>query len=66
MWYGSATIPIKLFSPTRYQWDQGYFQQKIYQKFSIGLVGNQSLLEVWSKILENVAFYDYIGNNPVK
>ncbi|MBA0710992.1 hypothetical protein Golax_010231 [Gossypium laxum] len=21
MWYGSATTPIKLFGPTRYQWD---------------------------------------------
>ncbi|CAN1363290.1 Photosystem II CP47 reaction center protein [Linum perenne] len=26
MWYGSATTPIELFGPTRYQWDQGYFQ----------------------------------------
>ncbi|KAK1577657.1 hypothetical protein Q3G72_023623 [Acer saccharum] len=25
MWYGSATTPIELFGPTRYQWDQGYF-----------------------------------------
>nr|GEU74015.1 photosystem II CP47, chloroplastic [Tanacetum cinerariifolium] len=23
MWYGSATTPIELFGPTRYQWDQG-------------------------------------------
>ena len=22
MWYGSATTPIELFGPTRYQWDQ--------------------------------------------
>ncbi|MBA0681951.1 hypothetical protein Goari_023717 [Gossypium aridum] len=29
MWYGSATTPIKLFGPTLYQWDQGYFQQEI-------------------------------------
>jgi photosystem II CP47 chlorophyll apoprotein len=21
MWYGSATTPIELFGPTRYQWD---------------------------------------------
>jgi hypothetical protein len=26
VWYGSATTPIELFGPTRYQWDQGYFQ----------------------------------------
>jgi photosystem II CP47 chlorophyll apoprotein len=24
MWYGSATTPIELFGPTRYQWDSGY------------------------------------------
>ncbi len=29
MWYGSATTSIKLFGPTRYQWDQGFFQQEI-------------------------------------
>ncbi|OQU79159.1 hypothetical protein SORBI_3008G102466 [Sorghum bicolor] len=54
MWYGSATTPIILFGPTRYQWDQGYFQQEIYQRVSDGL----------AKIL--VAFYDYIGNNQAK
>jgi len=32
MWYGSATTPIELFGPTRYQWDQGYFQQEIYRR----------------------------------
>ena len=26
MWYGSATTPIEFFGPTRYQWDNGYFQ----------------------------------------
>ncbi|PRQ23357.1 putative photosystem antenna protein [Rosa chinensis] len=26
MWYGSATTPIELFGPTRYQRDQGFFQ----------------------------------------
>ncbi|KAL5696972.1 hypothetical protein ACHQM5_031179 [Ranunculus cassubicifolius] len=55
MWYGSATTPIELFGPTRYQWDQGYFQQEIYRR-----------VEVWSKIPEKLAFYDYIGNNPAK
>jgi photosystem II CP47 chlorophyll apoprotein len=29
MWYGSATTPIELFGPTRYQWDLGFFQQEI-------------------------------------
>jgi photosystem II CP47 chlorophyll apoprotein len=29
MWYGSATTPIELFGPTRYQWDSGYFNKKL-------------------------------------
>ncbi|TYH83309.1 hypothetical protein ES332_D02G124000v1 [Gossypium tomentosum] len=66
MWCGSATTPIKLFGPSRYQWDQGYFQQEIYQRVSAGLAENQSLLEAWCKIPEKLAFYDYIGNNPAK
>ncbi|CAN1202013.1 Photosystem II CP47 reaction center protein [Linum perenne] len=53
MWYGSATTPIELFGPTRYQWDQGYFQQEIYRRIGAGLAENQT-------------FYDYIGNNPAK
>ncbi|KAJ3667700.1 hypothetical protein LUZ60_018609 [Juncus effusus] len=66
MWYGSATTPIELFGPTRYQWDQGYFQQEIYRRVSVGLIENLSLSESWSKIPEKLAFYDYIGNNPAK
>ncbi|KAK7313924.1 hypothetical protein VNO77_39129 [Canavalia gladiata] len=66
MWYGSATTPIELFGPTRYQWDQGYFQQEIYRRVGAVLAENQILSEAWSKILEKLAFYDYIGNNPAK
>ncbi|CAN6454800.1 unnamed protein product [Victoria cruziana] len=47
-------------------WDQGYFQQEIYQRVNVGLAENMSLLESWSKILDKLAFYDYIGNNPAK
>lgn len=43
MWYGSATTPIELFGPTRYQWDQGYFQQEIYRRVNAGLAENLSL-----------------------
>nr|KJB44424.1 hypothetical protein B456_007G251900 [Gossypium raimondii] len=64
--YGLITTPIELFGPTRYQWDQGYFQQEIYRRVSVGLAENQSLSEAWSKIPEKLAFYDYIGNNPAK
>ncbi|KAL4394146.1 hypothetical protein AHAS_Ahas02G0122800 [Arachis hypogaea] len=56
MWYGLATTTIELFSPTRYQWDQGYFQQEIYRRVSARLAKNQSLSEAWSKILEKLAF----------
>ncbi|KAG5626505.1 hypothetical protein H5410_011723 [Solanum commersonii] len=59
-------LPDELFGPTRYQWDQGYFQQEIYRRVSAGLAENQSLSEAWSKIPEKLAFYDYIGNNPAK
>ncbi|KAJ0613589.1 putative photosystem antenna protein [Helianthus annuus] len=43
----------------RYQWDQGYSQQEIYRRVSVGLAENQRLSEVWSTILEKLAFYDY-------
>jgi photosystem II CP47 chlorophyll apoprotein len=66
MWYDSATTPIELFGPARYQWDQGYFQQEIYRRVGTGLAENQSLSEAWSKIPEKLAFYDYIGNNSAK
>nr|KJB22045.1 hypothetical protein B456_004G027100 [Gossypium raimondii] len=50
MWYGSATTPIELFGPTRYQWDQGCFQQEIYRRVNAVLAENQSLSEACSKI----------------
>ncbi|KAL8227396.1 hypothetical protein R6Q59_000137, partial [Mikania micrantha] len=42
MCYGSSTTPIELFGRTRYQWDQGYFQQEIYRRVSARLAENQS------------------------
>ena len=68
MWYGSATTPIELFGPTRYQWDSGYFQQEIERKIE-ALTSDKDKLSIaqsWSKITEKLAFYDYIGNNPAK
>ena len=32
MWYGSATTPVELFGPTRYQWDSGYFKTEINRR----------------------------------
>jgi len=66
MWYGSAATPVELFGPTRYQWDQGFFQQEINKRVQTSLASGASLSDAWSKIPEKLAFYDYIGNNPAK
>ncbi len=66
MWYGNAATPVELFGPTRYQWDQGYFQQEIDRRVQASLNNGESLSEAWSKIPEKLAFYDYVGNSPAK
>ena len=66
MWYGNATTPIELFGPTRYQWDQGYFQQEIQRRVETSLDDGLTRSEAWSKIPEKLAFYDYVGNSPAK
>jgi photosystem II CP47 chlorophyll apoprotein len=66
MWYGSATTPIELFGPTRYQWDLGFFQQEIDKRVQSNLASGKSLSDAWAQIPEKLAFYDYIGNNPAK
>ncbi|EKD10239.1 photosystem II chlorophyll-binding protein CP47 [Arthrospira platensis C1] len=66
MWYGSAATPIELFGPTRYQWDQGYFQQEIQRRVQASIAQGDSPSEAWSKIPEKLAFYDYVGNSPAK
>ena len=42
MWYGSATTPIELFGPTRYQWDSGYFQQEIERRVEVSVNSGSS------------------------
>ena len=66
MWYGSASTPIDLYGPTRYQWDLGYFKQEIEKRVESSLSQGKSLSAAWSEIPEKLAFYDYIGNNPGK
>ncbi|WP_026079926.1 photosystem II chlorophyll-binding protein CP47 [Spirulina subsalsa] len=66
MWYGSATTPIELFGPTRYQWDQGYFQQEISRRVEASIADGATPEEAWAEIPEKLAFYDYIGNSPAK
>ena len=63
---GSATTPIELFGPTRYQWDLGFFQQEIDKRVQTSLSQGQSSASAWSQIPEKLAFYDYVGNNPAK
>ena len=58
MWYGSAATPIELFGPTRYQWDQGYFQQEIELRVNRGLASGKTLSQAWADIPEKLAFYD--------
>jgi photosystem II CP47 chlorophyll apoprotein len=64
MWYGSATTPIELFGPTRYQWDLDSFNKKLINEFKLASEG-KSLPEAWAQIPKNL-LYDYIGNNPAK
>jgi len=66
MWYGTATTPIELWGPTRYQWDQGYFQTEINRRVQTAVSDGKSLSEAWSSIPEKLAFYDYVGNSPAK
>jgi len=66
MWYGCAATPIELFGPTRYQWDQGYFQQEIQRRVQASVAEGKSLSEAWNQIPEKLAFYDYVGNSPAK
>jgi len=66
MWYGSAATPIELFGPTRYQWDEGYFQQEIQRRVDAGIAAGETRSEAWEAIPEKLAFYDYVGNSPAK
>jgi photosystem II CP47 chlorophyll apoprotein len=66
MWFGSASTPIELFGPTRYQWYQGYFSQEIERRIQSSLKEGNSLSAAWTNIPDKLAFYDYIGNNPAK
>lgn len=66
MWYGNATTPIELFGPTRYQWDNGYFQQEIQRRVQVSIEDGKTEAEAWQAIPDRLAFYDYVGNSPAK
>jgi photosystem II CP47 chlorophyll apoprotein len=82
MWYGSACTPIELFGPTRYQWDTSFFKKRIARiveektkaklDATLDKKGVPKLTRAdatalsWLEIPDQLAFYDYIGNNPAK
>jgi len=66
MWYGSATTPVELFGPTRYQWDSGYFKTEINRRVQESMNDGASKTEAYAAIPEQLAFYDYVGNSPAK
>jgi photosystem II CP47 chlorophyll apoprotein len=61
IWYGSAATPVELYGPTRYQWDQGFFQQEIEKRIQLSTEKENNLSRAWRQIPEKLAFYDYIG-----
>merc|ERR1712100_166817 len=56
MWYGSAATPIELYGPTRYQWDQGFFQQEIEKRIQVRVEQGNNLNLSWTQIPEKLAF----------
>ncbi len=66
MWYGNATTPVELFGPTRYQWDQGYYQEEIQRRVQQDISNGSTEAQAWAAIPEKLAFYDYVGNSPAK
>jgi photosystem II CP47 chlorophyll apoprotein len=66
MWYGSASTPIELFGPTRYQWDGDFFKQEMVREVQSSVADGKSLEEAWAAVPEKLAFYDYVGNSPAK
>jgi photosystem II CP47 chlorophyll apoprotein len=66
MWYGTAATPIELFGPTRYQWDNSYFQQEMVRRVQTDVASGKTVAQAWEGIPEKLAFYDYVGNSPAK
>jgi len=64
MWYGSATTPVELFGPTRFQWDSNYFKTEINRRVQSAMDGGASKEAAYASIPEKLAFYDYVGNSP--
>jgi photosystem II CP47 chlorophyll apoprotein len=63
-WYGSIICPIELYSPTRFQWDNGYFSLSIESR--VNITAGKFKQFSWDLIPDKLLFYDYLGNNPSK
>ncbi|MFS8803690.1 photosystem II chlorophyll-binding protein CP47 [Synechococcus sp. R55.6] len=66
MWYGSATTPVELFGPTRYQWDSGYFNQEINRRVNAAMEAGMTRSQAYNSLPKSLLFYDYVGNSPAK
>ncbi|KAE9587489.1 Photosystem II CP47 reaction center protein [Lupinus albus] len=57
VWFSNQAI--ELFGPTRYQWDQGYFQQEIYRRVGAGIAGKKKAESKYSveQVGVTVEFY---------
>lgn len=64
MWYGSASTPIELMGPTRYQWDNGTISQEIDRRVS--KLSAVLYSKSWEQVPDKLVLYDYIGCNPSK
>jgi len=66
MWYGSATTPVELFGPTRYQWDSSFYEKEKFRIVEAAERDGLSTNDAWGTVPSKLVFYDYIGNNPAK
>ena len=51
----------RAFSPTRYQWDSGYFKTEINRRVQAAIDDGATKSEAYVSIPEKLAFYDYVG-----
>lgn len=65
-WYGSATNPVELFGPVRYNWDAQIYNQEINRQVAANMAGGMSRGEAENAVPLRLRFYDYVGNSPAK
>ena len=65
-WYGSTTQPVELNGPTRYHWDNAYFNQEIDLRATSSTSEYQSISESVDLVPDKLFVFDYVGSNPAK